>query len=125
MMNSKFKVGFRIFFGVICVVFGFNPFLHFMPLPPMPGDAGTLMDIYQNSGFMKLVSVFQILAGLGLIFGKYISLSLIFLVAIFFNATLFHVFHDMAGVGMAALLFVICLFLVFQNREKFSSIFEA
>ena len=124
-MNSKLKTGLRIFFGVMCVIFGFNPFLHFMPLPPMPGDAGTLMDIYQNSGFMKFVSVFQIIAGLGLIFGKYISMSLIFLVAIFFNATMFHVFHDRAGTGMAALLLVISLFLVFQYREKFSSIFKA
>lgn len=107
------------------MVFGFNPFLHFMPLPEMAGDAGTLMDIYQESGFMKLVSVFQILAGLGLIFGKYIGISLIFLVAIFFNATLFHVFHDMAGIGTAALIWVISMFLVFQNKDKFTSIFTA
>ncbi len=96
-----------------------------MPLPEMAGDAGTLMDIYQESGFMKLVSVFQILAGLGLIFGKYIGISLIFLVAIFFNATLFHVFHDMAGIGTAALIWVISMFLVFQNKDKFTSIFTA
>ena len=124
-MNSKFKTGFRIFFGVICVIFGFNPFLHFMPIPPMPGDAGILNEIYQNSGFMKFIHVFQILGGLGLIFGKYISLSLTFIVAIFFNATIFHVFHDMAGVGMAAFMFVLSLVLVFLYKDKFASLFEA
>lgn len=122
-MNEKVKKGLRIFFGLVCVIFGFNPFFHFMPIPPMPGDAGTLMDIYQSSGFMKFVSVFQILGGLALIFGKYISLGLCFLVAIFFNATIFHVFHDMAGVGMAAFIFLFSLVLVFMHRDKFSSLF--
>jgi len=124
-MNSKFKTGLRIFFGVICLVFGLNPFLHFLPLPPMSGDAGTLMDIYQNSGFMKLVMVFQILAGLGLIFGKYIGLSLIFLIAIFFNATIFHVFHDMGGVGTAAFIFLVSMVLAFSYKEEYSSLFQA
>lgn len=124
-MNDKVKTGLRIFFGVICVVFGLNPFLNFMPMPPMPGDAGTLMDIYHSSGFMKFISVFQILGGLGLIFGKYIGISLAFLVAIFFNATIFHAFHDMAGIGMAAFIFAFSLFLAYLNKEHFSSLFKA
>jgi len=123
-MNSKLKSGLRIFFGVICLVFGFNPFFHFVPLPPLSGDAGTLMDIYQNSGFMKFVMIFQILAALGLIFGKYIGLSLVFLVAIFFNATIFHAFHDLGGIGTSAFIFLYSLLLVYLNRDEFSSLFH-
>jgi len=121
-MNSKLKTGLRIFLGVVCVVFGLNPFLQFIPLPPMSGDAGTLMDIYQTSGFMKFISVIQIIAGLGLIFGKYKGFSLILLVAIFFNATIFHVFHEMAGFGTAGTMLLLSLILALSYREEFSSL---
>ena len=123
-MNTKVKTGLRILFGVLCVVFGLNAFLHFAPRPPMSEGATILMDIYDSSGFMKFVSVVQIFAGLGLIFGKYTGLCLTFLVAIFFNATIFHVFHDIGGIGMAAFIFAYSLFLAYLNKDHFSSLFK-
>jgi len=91
----------------------------------MTGDAQTLMGIYASSGFMKLIGVIKILSGLLLISGKYVSLGLTFIVAIFFNAALFHAFHDMAVIGMALEMFEVSLILVFLCKEKFSSLFTA
>jgi len=115
----------RFIVGIPAVVFGLNAFLHFMPTPEMTGDAGTLMSIYAGSGFMKLISVIQIIAGLCLLSGKFIPLATTFITAIFFNAVLFHVFHDMKGIGMSLIFLLLTLGIVATHRDKFAALFKA
>ena len=124
-MNPKITMGLRILFGVFCLVFGLNKFLGFMPFPEIPGDGGILMGIYATSGFMKIIGVIEILAGLALLLNKFVPLSLTFLVAIMFNALLFHALHDMANIGGAVLGLVLGLLLVYANRGRFSELLSA
>lgn len=124
-MNPKITMGLRILFGVFCLVFGLNKFLGFMPFPAIPGDGGTLMGIYATSGFLKIIGVLEILGGLALLFNKFVPLALTILVAIMFNAFLFHALHDMANIGGAVLGLLLGLILVYANKNRFSDLLSA
>ena len=124
-MNPKITMGIRILFGVFCLVFGVNKFAGFMPFPEIPGDGGTLMGIYVTSGFMKIVGVIEILGGLALILNKYVPLALTFLIAVMFNATIFHALHDPANIAGAILGLVLGLILVYAFKDRFKSLLSA
>ena len=124
-MNDKVVMGIRILFGIFCLVFGLNKFLNFMPFPPLEGDAATLMTIYSTSGFFKIIGVLEIVFGLALILGKYVPLALTVLVAIMFNAFIFHALHDMGGIGGAVLGMLLSLILIYAHKDKFSDLLSA
>jgi len=125
MMNPKITMGVRILFGLFCLIFGINKFANFMPFPPIPGDGGTLMGIYATSGFMKIIGVIEIIGGLLLIAGKYVPLALTLLIAIMFNAAIFHALHDPANIVGALVGLVLGLVLVFAYKDRFSSLLSA
>ena len=124
-MNDKVVMGVRILFGLFCLIFGLNKFMGFIPFPPIEGDGGTLMGIYATSGFFKLIGVLEILGGLALIINKYVPLSLTILIAIMFNALVFHALHDMGGIGGAVLGMVLGIILVIANKDKFKDLLSA
>ena len=124
-MNAKVVMGIRILFGVFCLIFGLNKFMGFIPIPEIEGDGQLLMNIYATSGFFAVIGVLEILGGLALIVNKYVPLALTILIAIMFNAFIFHVLHDMAGIGGAALGMILGLILVYANKDKFSDLLSA
>ncbi len=96
-----------------------------MPFPAIPGDGGTLMGIYATSGFLKIIGILEILGGLALLLNKYLPLALTFMVAIMFNAFLFHAIHDPANLAGAVVGLVLGLILVYANKERFASLLSA
>ena len=124
-MSSKVKMGLRILFGVFCLIFGINKFAGFMPMPDIPGDGGVLMGIYATSGFMAIIGVLEILGGLALVTNKFVPLALTFLTAVMFNAFVFHLLHDMAGIGGAVLGLGLSLALVALHKDRFGGLLKA
>lgn len=125
MMNPKITMAIRILFGLFCLIFGVNKFAHFLPMPPIPGDGGTLMGIYATSGFLKIIGVLEIIGGLLLLIGKYVPLALTIMIAIMFNAVLFHALHDMANIAGAVVGLLMGIVLVFAYKDRFSSLLSA
>ena len=107
------------------VILGLNKFLEFIQIPSHHGNEGTLMQVYMTSGFLKLVGLLELFGGVGLLLNRFVPLALIFLVAIMFNATLFHVSHDLPGVGPAACCLSLSLTVVYWNKERFADILRA
>ncbi|MFK7971115.1 MAG: DoxX family membrane protein [Bacteroidia bacterium] len=124
-MNPKVTMVIRILLGVMMVVFGLNKFIGFMPQPEMSGTAAELMGIYTASGFMFLVGGLEALGGLALLVNKYVPLALTILVAILFNAVVYHLLHDPATVVGALVFLVLAVVLVFANKERFAGILSA
>ena len=124
-MNPKITMGIRILFGLFCLIFGVNKFAHFLAFPEIPGDGGTLMGIYASSGFLKIIGVLEILGGLLLIAGKYVPLALTFMIAIMFNAAIFHALHDMPNIVGALVGMIMGLILVYAYKDRFSSLLSA
>ena len=119
-MKTKIFRVVQVLLGLFMVVLGLNKFLVFTPIPSPPGDGGVLMGIYISSGFLKLTGVLEGLGGIALIINKFVPMALIFIVAMMFNAVVFHGLHDSEGIGPAAL----CL-LLYTYRQRFAEVLKA
>ncbi len=124
-MSTRVTTITRYLFGAFVLIFGLNKFFHFIPIPEITGDGGTLMGIYATSGFMKIIGILEILGGLALLINKFTPLAVTVLVAIMFNALIFHMLHDPAGLGGSAVGLILGLVNVFGNKERFSSLLSA
>ena len=83
------------------------------------------MKIYISSGFLKLVGVLEMAGGAALLLNRFVSLSVTVIAAIMFNATVFHVLHDPAGVVPAALCLSLSLALVFAHKTQYAALLKA
>jgi putative oxidoreductase len=115
----------RILLGLVFVVFGSNAFLHFIPMQPMPGDAGAFMGALFRSGYLYVIAALQVLGGLCLlIHPRFVALGLLILGPIIVNILLFHIFMAPAGLPLAIIVLLLALFLLWIYRYKFPALFQ-
>jgi putative oxidoreductase len=115
----------RVFFGLIFVFFGSNGLLHFLPMPPLPqGVAGEYLHSFFASGYVYVISSFQVVGGLLLLIGRFVPLGLTILGAIIVNIWAFHLLMapEPAGLAPAIVVSILELFLVCRYREAFAGI---
>ena len=124
-MSSKIEMVLRILFAISLIVFGLNKFLHFIPTPPIEGTGGELINIYKESGFMKMIGGLEIIGGVALLVKKFVPLALTFLVAIMFNAVVFHILHDLSGLMNAVGGLILGLILVYYHKSRFTSLLSS
>ena len=124
-MKAKIEIGVRWFFGVIMVVFGLNKFLHFIPTATLDGTAGDLLQIYNESGFIQIIGAFEMAGGLALLIKKFVPVALTLLIAIMFNAVLFHVLYSPAGLVNALGGLGLGIASVYLNKARFSTYLQA
>lgn len=100
------------------LVFGLNFFFHFIPMPPMEGDAANYIGILVGSGFFAMLKVIEILLSLLLIFNFRRALALVLIAPISLNILFFELF--IAGKpGIGVLLVALNLFLLITNYSKY------
>lgn len=115
----------RVLLGLLFVVFGSNGFIHFIPMPEMHGDAGAFIGALNHSGYLSVIAALQVLGGLCLlIHPRLVAPGLILLGPVIVNIVLYHIFLDRSGLGMAAVIGVLSLFLLWIYRFKFPAIFK-
>lgn len=115
----------RVLLGLMFAVFGSNAFLHFMPMPPLEGNAAAFMGALVNSGYIYPIAVLQVLGGLLLLLGgRFVPLGLTLLGPVIVNIVLYHIFIEPKGLLMASIISVLALFLLWVYRFKFPAIFQ-
>jgi putative oxidoreductase len=115
----------RILLGLLFVVFGSNAFLHFIPMPPMQGQAGAFIGALASSGYIYVIAALQVVGGLCLLIGaRFVPLGLTLLGPVIVNIMLYHIFLDPSGLGMAIVISILALFLLWVYRYKFPAIFQ-
>ena len=115
----------RVMLGLMFAIFGSNAFLHFIPMPPMHGDAGAFIGALVNSGYIYVIALLQIVGGLLLLIGgRFVPLGLTLLGPVIVNIVLYHIFLDTAGLPMAGCISLFALFLLWAYRYKFPAIFQ-
>jgi putative oxidoreductase len=115
----------RILLGLVFAVFGSNAFLHFIPMPPMEGDAGAFIGALVNSGFIYAIAVLQVLGGLLLLIsGRFVPLGLTLLGPVIVNIMLYHIFLDTSGLPLAGCISLFAFFPLWAYRSKFPAIFQ-
>lgn len=107
--------------GLIFVVFGSNMVLHFIPLPPMSGEAGAFMGAMFATHFLYVVAAVQIAGGL-LLFTRYVPLALTLLGPVIVNILSFHAFMAPSGLPLASIVAAFALFLLWRHREHFAGL---
>jgi putative oxidoreductase len=114
----------RILLGLIFVFFGLNAFFNFLHAPMPPGVAGQFTGALFVSHFYVVPFGFQILGGLLLLSGRFISLALVILAPILINILTFHL-TMMPGI-MPGLVCTVLWFVVFAgHRSSFTGILSA
>ena len=112
----------RVLLGLMFVVFGSNGFLHFLPMPPMPGHAGEFIGAMYATGYLKVIAALQVVGGALLLLGRWVPLGLTLLGPIIVNILLFHVFLAREGLPMAGVVCVLALFLAASYRSAFAGL---
>lgn len=114
----------RILLGLVFVFFGLNAFFNFLHAPMPPGLAGQFMGALFASHFYVVPFGFQILGGLLMLVGRYVSLGLVILAPILVNILTFHL--TMAPGILPGLVCTLLWFVVFAaHRESFRGILSA
>ena len=115
----------RILLGLMFAVFGSNAFLHFIPMPPLEGQAGAFIGALVSSGYIYPIAALQVIGGLLLVLGGRLApLGLTLLGPVIVNIVLYHIFLEPQGMGMAVCVAIVSLFLLWAYREKFPAIFQ-
>lgn len=109
--------------ALIYLVFGSNFFFHFIPMPPMDGNAGAFAGLLYSTGFLAFVKVLEISFGLLLLVPKTRALAYLLIAPITVNILLFELF--MVGKpGIGLLLVILNAVGIFVNKEKYISIIK-
>lgn len=115
----------RVLLGLVFFVFGLNGFLHFLPMPPMPGPAGAFAGALAATGYMfPLIKSLEVLAGAALLTGKFVPLALVVLAPIVVNIAAFHVFLTPGDIGMSIVLVFLLAFLGYSYRRSFAGVLD-
>ena len=122
---QKASVVARVVLGLIFAVFAANYFLHLFELPPPNEQGGAFMGALMGTGYVfPVIKVVELVAGVLLIVGVLVPLSLTLLAPIVVNIVLFHLILDPGGMPLGILILVLELFLAWAYRESFRGVLE-
>lgn len=123
-MNRLVTVS-RVVLGLVFVVFGFDGVLHFIPLPPMPEPATSVIRVLQSYGLFYAVKALEVTAGLLLLSGRQVPLALAVLVPITFNIVWFDAALDPASLPVGVVLLGLEAVLVWNRRALLTPLLHA
>ena len=123
-LKSHWATAARILLGSVFLIFGLNGFLHFLPMPPLPAEAGSFMGALAATGyFFPLLKGTEVVAGLLLLSGRLVPVALIALAPILVNIFAFHLFLA-PGLGLPIVIVALELALAWHHREAFRPLFR-
>lgn len=124
--QSKAPTVARVLLGLGFTLFGLNGFFGFMPMPPMPEEAGKFMGALAATGyFFPLLKVTETVSGLLLLSGRYVPLALTLLAPVLVNIIAFHLFLAPAAILPGAIFLGLELYLAWAYRDSFRGVLEA
>jgi putative oxidoreductase len=113
----------RILLGLMFLVFGLNPLLHFLPAVFPSGLAGQFLNVLIQSHYVLFIGAVQVAGGVLLLVNRCVPLALTLLGPVIVNILLYHLLLDHAGAPLAIIVTVFWGVLFFRHRQYFSSLF--
>ena len=123
-MKYAFAIA-RLLLGLLFTVFGLNAFLHFLPVPPVPGLAGQFMGALLGSHYYVIAFGTEVIGGLLLLSNRYVPLALTLLGPVIVNILSFHMFLDSENIAPALVVTVLWFVVFSQVRSSFAGLFVA
>jgi hypothetical protein len=93
-------------------------------MPPMTGHPGEFIGSMHATGYLQVIAALQVIGGVLLLVGRFVPLGLTLLGPIVVNIDLYHIFMDRSGLGMAAVVSLLWLFLLWRYRDAFSGLLQ-
>ncbi len=113
-------MGFLFLFASITYLF------KIFPLPEVTGNVKVFRDGMEASGYlMYLVKAIELVCGIAFVSGRYVTLAVVLIAPIIVNIFCFHLFLDPKGLPVGILLVLANLFIAYNYRKNFESVFEA
>lgn len=125
-MKNKILFGISLLFGLIFINAGLNKFFNYMPVPEdLPENMIKVMEAFMTIGWlMPLVAVVEIIGGILFIIPKTRALGAIVIFPVIIGILLTHIVNAPSGLPMAIVLFLINLWVLYENRRKYYPIIK-
>ena len=124
-MTSFAPVVARVLLGALFLVSGLNKLVPFMPMPPMPAEAGAFIGALVGTGyFLPFLAVIEVAAGALLIAGRFVPLALVVLAPIAVHVALFHLLLA-PNPGIVVFVFAAELYLAWTHRSAYAPMLRA
>ncbi|MEC3880287.1 DoxX family protein [Parapedobacter sp. 10938] len=123
-MKGKILTVLSAIFGLLLINGGLDKFLHYMPTPEdlNPELIKDYAAISEIRWLMPLIALAELIGGALLIFPKTRALGALIVFPVMVGVLLTHIFVDTSGLPIAVVIWAILLWILFDNREKYSSI---
>ena len=115
----------RVLLGLMFVVFGLNPFLKFLPMPPLTGVWGQFLEALFVSHYVWLIGAVQVISGALFLIGRYVPLAIALSGPVLLNILAYHITMQHSGAQPAGLALICWLFLFWRYRESFAPLWVA
>jgi hypothetical protein len=115
----------RVLLGLMFFVFGLNPFLKFLPTPPLEGVWGQFLGALFVSHFVWLIGATQVVSGALFLAGRYVPLAIALSGPVILNIVAYHITMQPHGAQPAVLAAICWLFLFWRYRESFRPLWVA
>jgi len=114
-----------LLFGLMFINAGLDKFLHYMPMPPLTADQTKLFAAFEEIRWlMPLAGAIEVIGGLLFIFPKTRALAAIVILPVMVGILLHNVCRapSSVGIGISAVLFLINLWIIIYNKEKYKAL---
>jgi putative oxidoreductase len=110
----------RILLGLMFFVFGLNPFLKFLPMPPMEGVWGQFLGALIVSRYVWFVGAVQVISGTLFLIGRYVPLAIALSGPVIANIIVYHLTMQHIGAQLAVLATICWVILFWRYRASFA-----
>jgi uncharacterized membrane protein YphA (DoxX/SURF4 family) len=120
-MKNKILFVISLLFGLMFINAGLNKFFNYMPVPEdMPENLLRMMKAFMEiSWLMPLVGAVELVGGILFIPPKTRALGAIVILPVMVGILLTNIFVVPSGLPIALILFIINVWVLFENREKY------
>src|SRR5215470_10759215 len=115
----------RVLLGLMFLVFGLNPFLKFLPMPPLEGVWGQFLGALAESHYVWVVGATQVVSGALFLIGRYVPLAIALSGPVIVNIIAYHVTMQHSGAQPAILATICWLVLFWYYRASFAPLWVA
>lgn len=112
-----------LLFGLLFINAGLDKFLHYMPVPEMRPEMQKVGEAFMTiSWLMPLIGFIEILGGLLFIIPKTRALGAIVILPVMVGIVIHNAIYAPEGLAIAGVLFLINIWMIIDNREKYKSL---
>lgn len=125
-MKNKIFNGISILFGLLLINGGLNKFLNYMPVPDDLPEA-VIKDniaITEIVWLMPLIGFAELIGGLLILLPKSRALGILIVFPVMVGVLLTHTFVAPSGLPVAIIIWIIMIWIIYENRNKYFSIIK-